>query len=372
MRLQTLRASCWIAISMSLQGGMIAAAQVSGTVSGLVRYGDTGKPASGIRLWLTSAQEAAGIHPDQKTGDYVVKDEGGEKALSTQAAPDGTFTLKGVPPGSYLIHTYSPPYISPDDTVYPTSNADHVAAGPSPSSSALRVEVVANQSVDLDDILLQRGGVIEGTVRLPPSMMSAPGASLAGLAVNAERKLGENRYARVGGAAHTNDLGHYQLDGLAPGDYIVFVGMGEELPVYSFGTVRPSQAAVVHIQQSEAHHLDVELPSTTGLHRIEGSVTIEGPEPAQNALVRLYPFGEGGLTAAKQLTATHSFSFQNVPDGDYTIEVEFPPTSMVVSVDVAESLIHMRMTPSPYATATRNIHVADRDLSAVLLTATHR
>jgi hypothetical protein len=372
VRLQTLRAFCWITISMSLQGGMIAAAQVTGRVSGLVRYGDTGEPASGIRLWLTSAQEAVGIHLDQKTGDYVVKDKGGENALSTQAAPDGTFTLKGVPPGRYLIHTYSPPYISPDDTVYPTSDAYHVAVGSSPSSDALQVEVGANQSVNLGDILLQRGGSIEGAVRFPPSVVSAPGASLAGFAVNAERKLGENRYARAGIPAHTDAQGHYQLDGLAPGDYIVFVGMGGELPVYSFGTVRPSQAAVVRIQQSEAHHLDVELSSTTGLHRIERSVTIEGPEPAQNALVRLYPLGEGGLTAAKQLTATHSFSFQNVPDGDYTIEVEFPPSSKVVSVDVAEGLIHMRMTPSPYATATRNIHVADHDLSAVLLRATHR
>lgn len=148
--------------------------------------------------------------------------------------------------------------------------------------------------------------------------------------------------------------------------------MGEELPVYSIGTVRPSQAAVVQIQQSETQQLDVEFPSMRSLHRIEGSVTTEGPEPDQNALVRLYPAGEGGLTAAKRLTATHSFSFQNVRDGYYTIEVEFPPSSKVVSVDVAEGVIHMRMTSSPYATVARNIHVAGHDLTAILLTASHR
>ena len=149
------------------------------------------------------------------------------------------------------------------------------------------------------------------------------------------------------------------------------MGMGEELPVYSIGTVRPSQAAVIHIQQSETQQLDVEFPSMTSLHRIEGSV-VEGREPDQKAHVRLYPAGEGGLPAAKRLTATRSFSFQNVPDGDYPIEVDFQPSSKVVSVDVAEGVIHMRMPSSPSATVAQNIYVVDNDLSAILLTARHR
>ena len=74
--------------------------------------------------------------------------------------------------------------------------------------------------------VLQRGGTIEGSVRFPASVDSASGSSLEGLAVNVERKLGPNTYARVGGAAHTDAQGRYEISGLALGEYIVFVGMG--------------------------------------------------------------------------------------------------------------------------------------------------
>jgi hypothetical protein len=252
--------------------------------------------------------------------------------------------------------------------MFPTSNTIHVAVGPAPSSNALRVEAVANQTTKSVDVVLRRGGAIEGSVRLASATTRTPEKSVAGFAINAERKLGANSYARVGTPAHTDAQGHYRLEGLAPGEYIVFIGMGNELPVYAQETVRPSHAAVVRIQQSETQHLNIDLPPTTNLHRIQGRVNLKGAEPPQNALVRLYPTGEGGLTAASRLTAEHSFSFNNVPDGDFTVEVEFPPTSELVSVETAKGVIHMRMTPSLYSTAAKNIHVEGQDVTAVLLT----
>ena len=145
------------------------------------------------------------------------------------------------------------------------------------------------------------------------------------------------------------------------------------LPIYAPNTVRPSQAAVVNIKQAETQQLDIVLPDKATLHRIEGHVEVEGVGPLENALVRLYPTAEGGLTATSSpLSAQKSFSFSDVPDGDYTVEVEFPPTSTLVSVDSANGLIHMRMSPPDYAAASQDIHVAGRDVTDILLAPTHR
>ena len=138
----------------------VFAQQATGMVSGTVRYGDTGSPANGTRLWLTSVDAAEIARPDPKTGEYVVRDKDldGMKSLSTVVRTDGSFVLQNVPTGTYFVHTFSPGYISPDDTVFPTSNAAHVSMGPLPSPDALKVRVVADQPAKPIQIELQRGG----------------------------------------------------------------------------------------------------------------------------------------------------------------------------------------------------------------------
>ena len=359
-------------LSLVLQGSNSIPPEHGGVVTGSVRYGDTGKPADGVRVWLTPAREPAGVQPDSITGNYDVRDDSGVRITPTSVAPNGTFTLKNVPAGIYVVHTYSPAYVSPDDTIYPTSNTAHIAVGPSPSPKALSVEVTSEQKTKPVNVVLQRGGTIEGSVSLPRGDGDALGLRLEGLAVNAKRKLGPNMYARVGGAAHTDARGRYQLSGLSPGEYIVFVGMGRGLPIYSPATVRPSRASVVNLQGAEVQHLDIAFPPAATLHRIEGNVRFEGSEPLQDALLRLYPSGEGGLTAAQPLTAARSFAFENVPDGDYTIELQFSPISKIVSIDVAKGVIHMQRRPSTYIDATHKVHVAGHDLTSVSLTAARR
>ena len=372
MPFQSLTALCCAMLSLVLQGSNSQPPEHGGVVTGSVRYGDTGTPADGVRVWLTPAREPIGVQPDPITGNYDVRDASGVRITPTSVAPDGTFTLKNVPAGVYVVHTYSPAYVSPDDTMYPTSNSVHIAVGPSPSPKALSVEVTSEQKTKPVDIVLQRGGTIEGSVSLPRGDGGASGLRLEGLAVNAERKLGPNTYARVGGAAHTDARGRYQLSGLSPGEYIVFVGMGRGLPIYSPDTVRPSRASVVKLQGAEAQHLDIALPPAASLHKIEGNVRFEGSEPVQDALLRLYPSGEGGLTAAQPLTAARSFAFENVPDGDYTIALQFSPISKIVSIDVAKGVIHMQRRPSTYIDATHEVHVAGHDLTSVSLTAARR
>ena len=366
MRSASSRGLPWLALLIALQAGLFASAQATNTVSGVVYYGDTEKPASGINLWLATAAPPKPIQPDPRTGDYFYAADEEAKQFITQVAADGAFTLTGVPAGTYLVHIYCPPYLSPDGTVYLMSNTTHVSAGPLPASDALRVEVVANRTTRPIHVVLQRGGAIEGTVSLPPGVLppiGPPSSPVSGFAVSALRKLGENSYASAGGAAHTDAHGHYLLESLAPGQYIVFVGMGNGLPIYAPATVRPSLAAIVVIQHAETKHLDVALSPTVPLHTIQGTVKLNGPEPAGDNLVRLFPSGEETSTASTRLTQTQTFSFENVPDGEYTIEAEFFGSNDFVGVDVAKGVVHMRITPSPYSTATHTVHVAGHDIT---------
>jgi hypothetical protein len=352
----------------------------AGSLSFSVVYSDTGKAASGINLWVEPEEQPTFPHPDPQTGEYELRDADQRlQRFLAKPTEGGLYVATDLPPGTYIVHTYAPPYLSPDDTIYPTSNTAHVSTGPRVSPHALRARVTAGQTQRLT-VRLQRGGAVEGTVQEAKGNAAVPETAPSGVAVSAERKLGPDSYARTGGTAPTDGNGHYRLEGLAPGDYIVFAGRGgpmvptatgligsSALPIYAPGTVRPDQATVVHIAGAETVRADFMMPPQAALHRIDGTVAVEGQEALQHLTVRLYPKDEGGLTAATPLKADRGFSFDSVPDGEYTISIEFHAQSEVVSVDREHGIVRMRMRPAPYGTTIQNVKVAGQNVAGILL-----
>ncbi len=198
--------------------------------------------------------------------------------------------------------------------------------------------------------------------------------------MNAELKIGNNIYARSGGAAHTDANGHYRLEGLAPGDYIVLAasmgamvptstGMSASgnLPMYAPGTPRADRATVIHIAGSETASADFIFLPATALHRVEGSVTVNGQDALRQVIVRLFPKGEGGITASAPLRTDMGFSFDGIPDGTYTLSIEFSARPEFVSVDRERGVIHMRMHLPLYAPVSQDITIAGQDLAGILL-----
>lgn len=360
-----------------------AAAQNAGVVTGTVVYADTGKVASGVTVWLTTAKVKLGPLVDPKTGEFVLRDaDYAERKLYTVVSADGTFTIDDVSPGTYVVHTSSRTYVSPDDTIYPTSNSEHVATGPQVGDGALLVEVTASHLGQHLAIVLRRGGVIEGVVHgAEGAQRIDAGGPPQGFSVGVERKLDANHYARVGGAAHTDELGHYRLEGLGPGDYVVLAARpitmvhamdgnltgGSGLLVYAPHTVRPSEARVVHVSGAETQLVDIDLPRGVSVHRVEGTVDLREDELLRTTFVRLYPSGEGGLTASCPVGVGKSFSFGDVPDGEYTISVEIPPTQEFVRVDVADGTLHMRLLKPTYVETSVSLHVTGRDVLGIVL-----
>ena len=358
-----------------------AQAPATGSVRGAAKYADTGKPAGGINLWLEPAEPTTVPQPDPLTGELELHDGDGrpQRLLGTVAA-DGTFIVKAVPPGSYVVHTYAPPYLPTDGTLYPTSSKAHVAIGPRVSADALRVEVLPGQTASVA-VTLRLGGAIEGTVRSSDGpLVTSETQSLYGLALNAEMKLGPNSYARVGNVVRTDARGHFQVEGLPPGDYIVFVAApgsmvptttgvvgGSGLPLYAPGTVRPSEATVIHIAGTETGRVDIAFPPATALHRVEGYVTLNGAEALRGVIVRLYPKDEGGPTASTPLQANAGFSFPGVPDGEYSISIDFPMRREFVSADRERGIVRMRVLPALYEPVTQDVRVNGQDVSGVLI-----
>lgn len=358
-----------------------AQAPATGSVRGTVKYADTVKPAGGVNLWLEPAEPPTGPQPDPVTGELELHDgDGQSRRLPGTVAADGTFTVKAVPPGSYVVHTYAPPYLPTDGTLYPASSKAHVVIGPQVSADALRVEVLAGQAASVA-VTLRPGGAIEGTVRSADGLPVISGTQPPfGLALNAEMKLGPNAYARVGTVARTDAKGHFRLEGLPPGDYIVFAAApgsmvptatglvgGSGLPLYAPGVVRPSDAAVIHIAGTATGHADVAFPPAAALHRVEGNVTLNGEEALRGVIVRLYPKNEGGLTASTPLQANAGFSFAGVPDGEYTISIDFPVRQEFLSVDRERGIVRMRVLPALYTPVTEDVRVNGQDVSGVLV-----
>ncbi|SDL76776.1 MSCRAMM family protein [Microbacterium azadirachtae] len=172
-----------IAAALMFTGvGAAAAAPTPGTgsVSGTVTRAADGLPAAGVEIHV------------------VLQDFSGGESATT--APDGTFSVDGLVPGTYLVSFAQ----SSDDYVMQWWRG---AANP---ISATPITVEADQTVTGIDTALAAAGSISGTVT-----RAADGMPAVGIQVRATN-WGGGQYL-----ATTDGTGAYRLTGVAPGAYQV-------------------------------------------------------------------------------------------------------------------------------------------------------
>lgn len=157
-----------------------------GVVTGRVSV--EGKPAEGVRVWLTPAS-GAGSDP---------RSAGALKAASATDA-EGKFRLTGVPAGTYTLAVTG---------AYVIRDADRTKA----------VTVREGQETGGLDLTLARGGVITGRV------LDAGGQPLIGARVSSHVPKSNNPRPKIFhpyNSAETDDRGVYRLYGLPEGRYTV-------------------------------------------------------------------------------------------------------------------------------------------------------
>lgn len=179
----------------------------TGSVAGFVHLMDAGKAAAGVIVSLLPPESSGPSLIDPKTGEFVLRDEPRHDNLHTTVDTRGAFAIHNVVPGEYSLRAYAPGYLPQNDD---------------------KVQVTAGAVVPVD-LRLERGGAIEGEVRFDDGTPAHTGAQVAReVAVSVEIKTEEGKFLRSGGAAHTDSTGHYRIDGLPPGSYVVFAALREE------------------------------------------------------------------------------------------------------------------------------------------------
>lgn len=136
---------------------------------------------------------------------------GRPRTVTTDA--QGNFEFAGLPAGTYRLNAnggqYSAGYLG---IMYGAKRP----AGPGSSDPGTMIELADGQRFDRAVIALPRGGVITGRVA------DDNGDAMARVQVyTLFFAPGSTRGSRMGAGGQTDDLGHFRLYGLLPGDYVV-------------------------------------------------------------------------------------------------------------------------------------------------------
>jgi uncharacterized protein (DUF2141 family) len=275
------------------------------------------------------------------------------KARVTCSSPDvsghttmtddrGRFVFRGLPAGRYSVGASKVAWVA----------VNHGAKRPLRPGSP--VPLAEGQTLDLV-LRMARGSVITGVVLDQNSQPSAaiPVRALRQAMVNGERKLVS------AGESTTDDRGTYRIFGLAAGDYVVGAAArgpgGAELrltsdadvrhaaaanprtppppdrgvtftTIYYPGSTMAAQAGVVSLRAGEEREgIDIAL-QLVPTARVEGTVSLPGALVPRGAEVNLIATGPSALPGSPfdslrsgGVAPDGSFSFANVPPGQYTV-----------------------------------------------------
>jgi EmrB/QacA subfamily drug resistance transporter len=188
-----------------------------------------------------------------------------------------------------------------------------MAASHQPHASAVHA---GDQPVDLD-VLLPGASRLAGTVRT-----AGTGAPLAGAVVTLADLRGE-----VVAARSTDDQGRYLVADLAPGRYALALSARGHQPT----------AIPVTVADGDATTQDAELRPGA---RVQGRARTAAGTPVPDARVMLLD-GDGNVAGQAATEVDGSYSFENLPEGDYTVVASgYPPAASRLQVTSGEPHTH--------------------------------
>jgi protocatechuate 3,4-dioxygenase beta subunit len=288
--------------------------QVTGTatIKGLVLDADTGQP---LRRAVVALSGRAQREPRSATTDDT-----------------GRFEIRELPAGEYFLSVQKSGYAR-------TSLGQRRWNEP-----ARTITLREGETVDVQTLPLQRGGVITGRV------VDEVGEPVMDVAVRVMRKTwvrGRQRLVPAGGGQPTNDLGIYRAYGLQPGEYYVSAasrGFGrmfgrddtavEYAATYYPGTTDVTGARTVTVNAGQESIADISLIPTP-VTRIAGVVLSGTGKPASGGSVSGLRRSDSDL-----LTGMGPDGQRGAPirqDGTFTLTGLTPGTWTLTAVGGAES-----------------------------------
>ncbi len=251
---------------------------------------------------------------------------------------DGVFAFTGLTPGRYELAAAK---FGLGRRVF--------SANPS-SPLPTTIAIAADQHVNGIRVVLQRGGVISGTVA---DSSGAPIDRATVTAIEHNRGLVPSAKQPLV-TAQTDDAGVYRLYGLAPGGYLIrvsqTVGPDPTTETYYPDTNSPGNALPVTVSARE-ERLDVHVTTRTvrGI-LLAGSVRDNAGLPVETE-VRLSRTGAGSDGDERITSSPHGmFFFGNVFPGSWEVRARHNTASDVTTIEVSnqdETGVALVLKPAP-------------------------
>jgi len=281
---------------------------------------------------VTGVVTTAGVSP-VPVRRVVMGLSGGSLRTSLLAVTDaeGRFEFKNLPPGRFTLDARKAGFVR---EVY----------GAATIGATEGVQIpVSNDATTTVAMSLVRSAAISGQVVMPPG---APVSSVLLQVLRWDTARGRRRLVSArGGAFSLGSEGRYRIGSLPPGEYVIVgyprgrterrlydpEGPGaivDLAPVYSPGTLDPTQAAAVRIEAGEDRVVDIPMQFVqTG--RVEGRVIGVDSAPMPGAQVSFSP----NLPALPQqqpvrTSADGTFVLPSLVPGSYTILARGAPAGM--------------------------------------------
>jgi hypothetical protein len=373
-----------------------ASAAGTGTVTGHVTCGDTQRPArfAHVVLFGVPAQVTTPAKPDPNasTDAQAAAMVDALKALSTtnmvqsQTGTDGAYTATDVAPGDYYLFASEAGYISPLNQVQALIAGGADIKKPLPG---VQVVHVTAEHTAMGDVTIDRGAAVSGTIVWDDGS-PVTGAIMTVASVQDEAKP-PTQFAMLAMASMlsalsiSDDLGHFRISGLAPGDYVIKAtvqsgqqgGLGTGLNLSKMMAVTPlvvylpaafhkSDAKTVTLHTAEDLRDQTITLNLGGMHSVSGRVTSAADRHGINAgTVRLQDNVDKDFSRSASLDANGQFTVNYVPPGTYTMKVtDAEDTEPIKKTDKDKpSIFTHDKTLRSYKDGQLSVIVSDSDLT---------
>ena len=282
--------------------------------------------------------------PDDKKQAMAAASKGMNAALDMMNAStvglNGEFKVTGVKPGTYYVHVLYAGYIDDYDQF---SDEDFAGTDPEIRARIAKIPSITVTGTDSAraDVTLERGAAISGRILFDDGSPAA-GWTLSVIKPGTKENAADaaqavmNQSLALSGAvqlAKSDDLGHFRITGLNPGEYalratmiapsigvtagnIMEGGSGINLTVYSGSTFNRADAKPLTVAAGEEYSgAEITVPASS-LHNITGHVNAKSDGHTLNTgHVVLTSKSNPALHVIAAIRSDGSFHFEYLPSG---------------------------------------------------------
>ena len=253
---------------------------------------------------------------------------------------NGEFKVTGVKPGTYYVHVIYAGYIDDYDQF---SDEDFAGTDPEIRARIAKIPSITVTGTDSAraDVTLERGAAISGRILFDDGSPAA-GWTLSVIKPGTKENAADaaqavmNQSLALSGAvqlAKSDDLGHFRITGLTPGEYAVRAtmiapsigvtagnimegGSGINLTVYSGSTFNRADAKPLTVAAGEEYSgAEITVPASS-LHNITGHVNAKSDGHTLNTgHVVLTSKSNPALHVIAAIRTDGSFHFEYLPSG---------------------------------------------------------